>query len=281
MDREELEIDLLLEAILRRHGYDFRGYARASLTRRIHKGRSEMGYSRISDLIPKIIHDKIFFKRFVRNLSVHVTEMFRDPDFFKAFRESIIPYLQTFPFIKIWSAGVSSGEEVYSLAILLKEEGLYDRARIYATDFSDTILEKAEKGIYPADLIKESTRNYQSSGGKSSFGNYYYAGYDSAIFDRTLRQNIVFANHNMVTDAVFGEMDLILCRNVLIYFTTELQNKVLALFSESLRPNGFLCLGSKETLDFSGVQRQYTQFVEGQRIYQKKNNPHGSKPIEI
>lgn len=269
MDIEEVEIDLVIEAILKCYGYDFRDYARASLGRRIRKGLEEAKLTRISELIPHIVHDKDFFKRFVRNLSIHVTEMFRDPLFFKTLREKVIPYLETFPFVKIWSAGIATGEEVYSLAILLKEEGLYDRARIYATDFSDAVLEKAEKGIYEAELIKKSTRNYQKSGGKGSFGNYYYADYDSAIFDRSLRENIVFANHNIVTDGVFGEMHMILCRNVLIYFNSELQNRVLHLFSDSLRGNGFLCLGSKETIEFSDVKNDFRTFVKGQKIYQK------------
>lgn len=270
MDNEELEITLLIETMRQRYGYDFRGYARASLTRRIKKGMEETDYTRISELIPAIIYDRNFFVKFVRNLSVHVTEMFRDPHFFKALRKDVVPYLETFPFIKIWSAGIATGEEVYSLAILLKEEGLYDKSRIYATDFSDLVLEKAEKGIYPADIIKKSTKNYQESGGKRSFGNYYYAEYDSAIFDRSLKENIVFANHNVVTDSVFGEMNLILCRNVLIYFDTNLQNRVLQLFCDSLRPNGFLCLGSKETLEFSGVKDRFVCLTRGQKIFQKK-----------
>ncbi len=270
MDNEELEIKLLLEAMLQKYGYDFREYARASLTRRIHKGLEETNYTRISEIIPEIIYNKEFFKKFVSHLSIHVTEMFRDPTFFKALREVVVPYLTTFPFIKIWSAGVSTGEEVYSLAILLKEEGLYDKTRIYATDFNDAVLEKAKKGIYPAELIKKSTRNYQASGGKKSFGNYYYAEYDSAIFDSSLQENIVFANHNIVTDSVFGEMNLILCRNVLIYFDSKLQNRVLQLFFDSLRPNGFLCLGSKETIDFSVVKEHFIHLTKRQKIFQKK-----------
>lgn len=269
MNNEELEITLLLDAIRYRYGYDFREYAKASLTRRIRKGLEESDFHKISELIPAIIYDKTFFSQFVRNLSVHVTEMFRDPSFFLGLRNNVVPYLKTFPFLKIWSAGISTGEEVYSLAILLKEEGLYERSRIYATDFSDTVLEKAKKGIYSSELIKKNTKNYQDSGGKKSFSNYYYADYNSAIFDRSLKENIVFANHNMVADTVFGEMHLILCRNVLIYFDTNLQNRVFQLFFDSLKPNGFLCLGSKETLDFSGVKDNFTPFVSKQKIFQK------------
>lgn len=281
MDSEELEITLLLDAILGRYGYDFRGYARASLTRRIRKGMEESGCTRISELIPRVIHDKSFFLSFVRHLSVHVTEMFRDPSFFKALREEVAPYLATFPFIKVWSAGIATGEEVYSLAILLKEEGVYDKTRIYATDMSDIVLKKAQKGIYPIEMIKKSTRNYQLSGGRSSFGNYYHADYHSAIFDRSLKENIVFANHNVVSDSVFGEMNLILCRNVLIYFDVNLQNRVLQLFYDSLRPNGFLCLGSKETLEFSEVKDSFTPIAGDQKIFQKKRKQwdHHVKPL--
>ncbi len=270
MEKEDLEITLLLDAMRFQYGYDFRGYARASLARRIKKGMSEAGVDCISALIPLLIHDRKFFSIFVKNLSVHVTEMFRDPLFFRALREEVLPYLRTFPFIKIWSAGISTGEEVYSLAILLNEEGLYEKTRIYATDFNDTVLEKARSGIYPGDLIKKSTRNYQDAGGKKSFGDYYYAEYDSAIFDSSLKENIVFANHNMVTDSVFGEMHLILCRNVLIYFDTTLQNRVFQLFFDSLRTNGFLCLGSKETLEFSGVKDGFIPVAGSYKIFQKK-----------
>ncbi len=270
MENEELEINLLLEAIMQKYGYDFRGYARASLTRRINKGLEETSCKRISELIPEIIHNERFFKKFIKHLSIHVTEMFRDPHFFSCLREHVIPYLKTFPFVKIWSAGVSTGEEVYSLAILLKEEGLYDKCTIYATDFNDGVLDKAKKAIYPAELIKKSTKNYQAAGGKKSFGNYYYAEYESAIFDRSLQENIVFANHNIVTDSVFGEMHLILCRNVLIYFDANLQDRVLQLFSDSLRENGFLCLGSKETIDFSVIKDSFIQLLKGQKIFQKK-----------
>lgn len=270
MDNQEIEITLLLDAMRLRYGYDFTGYARASLTRRINKGLEESGFSTISELIPQIIYDKDFFTNFVKHLSVHFTEMFRDPEFYKTLRENVIPYLNTYPFVKIWSAGISTGEEVYSLAILLKEEGLYDKVQIYATDFSDIVLEKAKRAIYPKDLIKRSTLNYQEAGGKRSFADYYHADYESAIFDRSLKDNIVFANHNLVTDSVFGEMNLILCRNVMIYFGIDLQGRVVKLFSDSLRNNGFLCLGTKETLEFSEVKNNFVTLVSGQKIYQKK-----------
>ena len=270
MDTEDIEIKLLIDAVFLRHGYDFRQYAGASLTRRIKKCLSDSGARTISEMIPKVIHDKAFFSSFLHGLSVNVTEMFRDPLFFLSLRKKVIPYLNTFPFVKIWSVGVSTGEEVYSLAILLKEEGLYEKSLIYATDFNDTVLETARKGIYSAENIQKSTANYQKSGGNKSFGTYYHADYDSVIIDRSLKKNVVFANHNLTADSVFGEMNLILCRNVLIYFNRELQDKVFDLFNTSLRTNGFLCLGSKESIDFSGIADAFSPVVKKHKIFQKK-----------
>lgn len=273
MDNEDIEIKILMEAVHLKHGYDFRQYAGASLTRRVKKYLSDTGLNHISEMIPLIIHDKAFFNSFLHNLSVNVTEMFRDPLFFLSLRKKVVPYLNTFPFIKVWSVGVSTGEEVYSLAIMLKEEGLYEKSLIYATDFNDTVLEAAQKGIYSADNIKNSTSNYQKAGGKKSFGTYYHADYNSVIIDRSLKKNIVFANHNLATDSVFGEMNLILCRNVLIYFNRDLQERVLELFQTSLRPHGFLCLGSKETIDFSNIVDSFVPIAKKQKIFQKKSNP--------
>ena len=270
MDNEKIEIKILIDAVRLKYGYDFSGYSEASLTRRIRKCLSEADLTRISEMIPLIIYDINFFHSFFLNLSVNVTEMFRDSHFFLTLRKKVIPYLKSFPFIKVWSAGASSGEEVYSLAILLKEEGLYDKSLIYATDFNDTVLDVAKKGIYSIENIKKSTQNYQKSGGKLSFSEYYHADYDLAIFEKSLTKNIVFANHNLVTDGVFGEMNLILCRNVLIYFNKELQDRVLKLFEESLRPNSFLCLGSKESIDFSSISNLFVPFVKKRKIYQKK-----------
>ncbi len=270
MDIEEIEIEILLEAIRLRYGYDFRQYAKASLHRRIRKCLEACGMQKISEMIPNVIHDPVFFNTFLHDLTVNVTEMFRDPLFFKTLRETIIPYLKTFQFIKIWSVGVSTGEEVYSLAILLKEEGLYDKALIYATDFNNTVLDVAKRGIYSNEVIQNSTKGYQESGGKTSFGNYYHADYDSVILDQSLKKNIVFANHNIVTDSIFGEMHLILCRNVLIYFNKDLQERAFSLFDSSLCNNGFLCLGSKESLKFSSIAKEYQQVDENQKIFQKK-----------
>lgn len=269
MDTEDIEIALLIEAIRLKYGYDFRQYANASLYRRIQKCLEDSGLRNISDMVPRIVHDREFFKTFLNSLSVNVTEMFRDPTSFQVMREQLVPYLETFPFLKIWSVGVSTGEEVYSLAILLKEEGLYDKSLIYATDFNDTVLETARKGIYSAEDIKKSTRNYQESGGKTSFSKYYHADYNSVILKGSLKENIVFANHNIVTDSVFGEMNLILCRNVLIYFNKELQERAFSLFDASLGNRGFLCLGSKESLQFSSLAGSYDIIDGKQKIYQK------------
>lgn len=269
-EKEELEIKLLLETLSTCYGYNFTQYARASLTRRIRKGVNDAGLTHISEAVPRLIHDKEFFRFFITRLPVSVTEIFRDPSFFRVLREEVIPYLRTFPVIRVWSAGVATGEEAYSLAVLFKEEGVYDKTIIYATDFSDTALSVASKGIYPVEDIKKGEKNYRDAGGKFNLSDYFYADYDSAIFHRSLRQNIVFANHNVVTDSSFGEMHLILCRNVLIYFNTELQNKVLSLFAGSLSHNGFLGLGSKESLRYADVASDFVEVGSGEKIYQKK-----------
>ncbi len=266
---EAIEIDLLLEAIFRRYGYDFRSYARASIERRIRLFLSASGCSSISGMIPKVIHDKEFFSRLVRYFSVSVTEMFRDPSVYRVVREKVVPLLKTWPHIKIWLAGCATGEEVYSLAILLKEEGLYERATIYATDFSDEALACAREGIYDLAKLQDATRNYQKAGGKRSFSEYYLARYDAATMDASLKGKIVFSSHNLAMDGVFGDMHLIFCRNVLIYFNRDLQNRALTLFTDSLVHGGYLCLGTKETLQFTDVSHCY-DVVDGKaRIYKK------------
>ncbi len=269
MDIEALEIKVLMEAVFLRYGYDFSQYAGASLTRRVRQCLAQSGLKTISEMVPLVIHDRSFFKHFVHTVSVNVTEMFRDPPFFYSLRERIIPLLKSSPFIKVWCVGVATGEEAYSLAILFKEEGLYDKALIYATDFDDAVLNIAQQGIYSAESIQKSTENYQKSGGRTSFGDYYHADYESAIFDRSLKGNVVFANHNLTTDPGFGEMNLILCRNVLIYFNSFLQDRVLELFNESLSSGGHLCLGNKETLAYTGVASAFKPIVPGQRIFKK------------
>ncbi len=267
---EEIEIDLLIDAIFRRYGYDFHQYARASLKRRIWGGFEHSGMEYISQMISKILYDPEFFNLFFIHLSVNVTEMFRNPEFYLSLKKNIVPYLKTYPFVKIWVAGCATGEEVYSLAILLKEVEFYDKCLIYATDFNDEVLEKAKEGIYSIEHIKEYTSNYHSAGGTRSFGEYFHSDHANVIFDRKLKENIVFASHNLVTDDSFGEMNLVLCRNVLIYFTRELQNRVFRLFEKSLCHNGFLCLGRSETLKLSVVANQFHTIDEHEKIFQKK-----------
>jgi chemotaxis protein methyltransferase CheR len=270
IDLEQIETNLLLEAIHQRYGYDYRQYNQASIKRRLQHHLAKTEFQTISDLIPAILRNQVFFQSLFIDLSVTVTEMFRDPWFFLALRQKVVPFLKTFPFINIWQAGCATGEEVYSLAILLKEEGLYDRTRIYATDFNDAALEKARARIYPLERIKEYSLNYQRAGGQNSLADYYQARYQSTILDASLQDNITFANHNLATDGIFAEMHLILCRNVLIYFDRILQNQVLSTFRDSLCYNGFLCLGSKETVQFSNVQEDFVEFAAKEKIYQCK-----------
>ncbi|MBI5115955.1 protein-glutamate O-methyltransferase CheR [Candidatus Poribacteria bacterium] len=270
-DIENIEISLLLEAIYERYGHDFRHYARASISRRIRQFlNNASGCASISEMIPKVLHDESFFERLINNFSIPVTEMFRDPLVYRSIRQKIVPLLKTYPFVRIWHAGCATGEEVYSMAILLKEEGLYDRATIFATDFNDVALSKAKEGIYAVDSIKQFTGNYQQSGGSASFSEYYHARYDSIAIQHSLKRNITFANHNLATDGVFGEMHLIMCRNVLIYLDSALQSRVANLFGESLTYGGFLCLGTKETLDFTDGGKHFKVIDEPARIYQKK-----------
>lgn len=266
---EEIEVDLLLDAIYRRWGYDFRSYARASIERRIVQFMSGAGCASVSEMIPKILRDREFFIKVARYFSIPVTEIFRDPFVYRAVREKVVPLLKTWPHIKIWHAGCATGEEVYSLAIVLREEGAYDRTTIYATDFNEDGIERAREGVYEIEKFRDATRSYQQAGGKGSLAEYYHARYNAAIMDATLRERIVFASHNLVSDGVFAETHLIFCRNVLIYFNRELQNRVLRLFTESLVYGGFLCIGTKEDLRFSDVAEQY-EIVDGAaRIYRK------------
>ncbi|WP_107851526.1 CheR family methyltransferase [Oceanimonas marisflavi] len=266
---EQIELELLLEAIFRRYGYDFRHYARASLKRRVAQRMQRAGIDRISGLIPPLLHDRGFFDQFLKDMSVTVTDMFRDPDFFVALRTQVIPVLKTYPFIKIWHAGCATGEEVYSLAILLKEEGLYDRAQIYATDYNNHSLAVAREGIYPLKQMQQYHENYLRAGGRRSFSDYYHARYGAAKMNDSLRANVTFANHNLASDGVFGEMQLVICRNVLIYFDQQLQNRVLTLLHDSLSHRGFLCLGNKESLKFSSVQDRFEDHVYEQRIFKR------------
>ncbi len=269
VDTENIEIQLLLEAVHLKYGYDFRDYARASVKRRVMHRKNLAGIATLAEMQHRILYDIEFFERLLLDLSINVTEMFRDPSFYAALRKDVIPILKTYPFIKVWHAGCSTGEEAYSMAILLKEEGLYDRTQIYATDFNDMVLQKAREGIYSIEHIKDYTLNYQRAGGKTSFVEYYTAHHNSIILDRSLKKNMVFANHNLETDGVFGEMHLILCRNVLIYFNKTLQSRVIKLFHESLCRLGILCLGSKETLRFSDHAQAFEDVVSDEKIYRK------------
>lgn len=264
-----LETKLLLEAIFQHHGYDFRHYAQASLARRIEIQLRRQKVKHISELIPLLIHNKEAFNLFLQDMSITVTDMFRNPLFFKEIRESVIPKLKTWPYVKIWCAGCATGEEVYSLAIILKEEKFYDRCRIYATDYNKRSLSIAKEGIYSLNKIKSYTDNYNKSGSKASFADYYHAKYDGAKMIENLKKNIVFSHHNLVSDSIFGEMNLILCRNVLIYFDQDLQNRVLNLYAESLCSGGFLCLGAKESLRFSSVAKLFDTFSKQKNIYRK------------
>jgi chemotaxis protein methyltransferase CheR len=271
-----LELDLLLEAVYRRYGYDFRQYARASSERRTQQFLAANGFDTVSDLLARILRDEALFSRLGQYYSVSVSEFFRDPGTFRVLRERVVPLLRTWPHVKVWCAGCAGGEEAYSLAILLREEGLHGRANLYVTDFNDELLDRARQGVFPAERLQEATCNYQAAGGKGSFGDYYHARYESAVMDRSLRERITFANHNLVTDHVFGEIQLILCRNVLIYFDRELQERVLRLLTDSLSFGGFLCLGSTESLRFSEVAGCYEAVADAQRIFRKT---HGNAPL--
>ena len=269
-DTSDLEISLLLEAIFRKYGYDFREYSQAHIRRRIMNSMALSGFDDVSQMQSKVLNDQLFASELLQDLSITVTEMFRDPFFYRSLRENVIPILKTYPFIKIWHAGCATGEEAYSVAILLQEEGLYDRTTIYATDFNQFALNRAKEGIFPNKMIKEYTANYQLAGGKESFSSYYISNYDNVIMNQSLKKNIVWANHNLVTDSVFAEVNLILCRNVLIYFDKNLQNKVQTLFYNSLINGGVLCLGSKESLRYSDLYEGYQELDRVQRIFKKK-----------
>lgn len=266
---EALEIELLLEGVYRRYGYDFRQYALASLKRRVATIMMSEGARTVSGLQEKVLHDPATMERFLLTLSVNVTSMFRDPAFFRLFRERAVPLLRTYPFIRIWHAGCSTGEEVYSMAILLQEEGLYDRCRIYATDMNESVLRQAREGIYPLTTVAEYDRNYRRAGGTRSLDHYYTAAYGNAIFRSSLRENLIFSLHNLAMDGSFNEFNVILCRNVMIYFTQALQHRAHNLFYESLAMFGILGLGSKESLRFSPHERDFEQLVPGCKLYRR------------
>ena len=268
-DLERIEIELLLEGIFRHYGFDFRSYAYASIRRRLCKRIEEEGLASMSALQERVLHEPAMMEKLLLDLSINVTAMFRDPSFYVTFRQHVVPLLRTYPFIRIWHAGCSTGEEVYSMAMLLREEGLYDRSRIYATDINEVVLQRAKAGIFPLERMQEYTDNYMRAGGKRSFSEYYTAKYGGALFDQSLTKNVVFSQHNLVTDRSFSEFNVILCRNVLIYFDKTLQSKVHSLFYDSLAMFGVLVLGSKETLRFMSHEECYQQMAPPEKIFRK------------
>ena len=268
-ETENIELRLLVEAIFQRYHYDFRHYSIASLKRRLTQAREVFECESFSALQERVLHDAGMLPKLLGYLTVQVSEMFRDPSFFKALREEVVPHLRTYPSLKVWVAGCSAGEELYSLAILFREEGLESRTIFYATDINPEALRKAEAGVYSLDRIPQFTKNHRASGGKSSLSDYYTAAYDNAMFDKSLRRQAVFSDHSLASDAVFAEAQLICCRNVLIYFDRALQDRAIGLFKDSLVRKGFLGLGAKESLHFSAHSLAFTPFVQSERIYQK------------
>ncbi len=270
---QDIELRLLIDAIYHKYHYDFRGYASASLKRRMASAMTRFGCATLSQLQDKLLHDAAVFPQLLDYLTVQVSEMFRDPQYYKALREEVVPLLRTYPSLKVWVAGCSAGEEAYSLAILLKEEGLLDRTLIYATDINTDALKRAEAGVYPLEQIALYTQNHQKSGGRSSLSDHYTAGYGRAVFDKSLRRQMVFSDHSLATDSVFAEVHLVSCRNVLIYFDRQLQDRAIGLFSEALVRKGFLGLGSKESLRFSQHRDDFDDFMADERIYQRRSDP--------
>lgn len=265
----DIELRMLIEAVYLQYNYDFRDYTGASQKRRVLHALHEMDCPTISALQAKVMHDPAAFSQLLQYLTIPVTEMFRDPSFYLSLREQVIPFLKTYPSLKIWVAGCSTGQEVYSMAIMLREEGLLERAIIYATDINPQSLETARRGVYPLEHMQLYTENYQAAGGKTAFSDYYTAAYGGARFDQSLVENVTFADHSLSTDSVFSETHLISCRNVMIYFNRKLQNRVFGLFHESLCHRGFLALGSKESIDFSEYGSRFEPLAKRERIYRK------------
>ncbi|MCS0807269.1 protein-glutamate O-methyltransferase CheR [Massilia agilis] len=265
----DIEIRMLVEAVYLKYNYDFRDYTGASQKRRVLVAMREMGCATVSALQARVMHEPDAFAQLLQFLTIPVTEMFRDPEYFLALRTQVVPFLRTYPSLKVWVAGCSTGEEVYSLAILLHEEGLLERALIYATDINPESLEAARRGVFPLDRMRLYTENYQKAGGTRAFSDYYTAAYGGARFDRALIENVTFADHSLATDSVFSETQLISCRNVMIYFNRRLQDRVLGLFHESLCHRCFLGLGSKESIEFSRYASQFEVMAKRERIFRK------------
>ena len=268
---EDIEIKLLLEALYRRYHYDFRGYAMASVKRRVKLAKDKFNCTSYSQLQDMVLHDESKLSGLLGFLTVQVSEMFRDPLYFKAIREHVVPHLKTYPSLKVWIAGCSAGEELYSFAILFREEGLLERTMFYATDINQDALKRAEAGVYDLERIQLFTENHQKSGGKSSLSDYYTAAYGAATFDKSLLKQVVFSDHSLASDAVFTEAHIVSCRNVLIYFDRALQDRAIGLFSDSLVRKGFLGLGAKESLRFSSHSEDFIDFARNERIYQKRS----------
>lgn len=266
----DIEVRLILEAIYQRYHYDFRDYAPTSLRRRLKAAMQRFECPTLSQLQGRLLRESEVFRSVLKDLTVQVSEMFRDPEYFRALREQVVPVLRTYPSLKIWVAGCSSGEEAYSLAILMKEEGLLERTLIYATDISQEALMQAQAGVYRIDLVPGFTENHRLSGGKGSLSEHYTAAYDHVLLDKALKERIVFSDHSLSTDSVFAEVQLVSCRNVLIYFNRALQDRAFGLFSEALCRNGFLGLGARETLRFSAHAGDFTEVAPHERIYQRK-----------
>jgi chemotaxis protein methyltransferase CheR len=266
---QDVEIGLLLQGIRQVYGYNFLDYAESSLQRRLRSWLATSGFATFSQAQDHILRDVQVFESLLQGITVNVTEMFRDPPFFRSLREQVLPYLKTYPHVKIWHAGCASGEEAYSMAILLQEAGMQDRYHMYATDINESVLKRAKDGIYPLKTIQDATRNYQKSGGHASFADYYTARYENSILASSLRQNIVFASHNLTGDTGLGEMHLVMCRNVLIYFKSALKEHCLAMFDNCISPGGFLCLGSKERLDDRKLRERYEEIAPRTSIYRK------------
>ena len=267
---EDLEIRLLLEALHQRYHYDFRNYALASVKRRLRLARERLGFATYSAMQESLLHDPATLPRLLNGLTVQVSEMFRDPTYFRALREQVVPHLRTYPSLKVWIAGCGDGEELYSMVILFREEGLENRTLFYATDINQEALMRAGAGVYALDRIQTFTENHRNSGGRSSLSDYYTAAYGRASLDKSLRNRVVFSDHSLVTDAVFAEMHLISCRNVMIYFDQTLQDRTLGLFRDSLTRKGFLGLGAKESIRFSAHAGAFSEFVAEEKIYQRR-----------
>jgi chemotaxis protein methyltransferase CheR len=271
--KPDLELELLIEAIYHKYHYDFREYAVASLKRRLAAAMPQLGCETISQVQDRVLHQPAVFQKLLDYLTVPVSEMFRDPRYFRSLRENVIPLLRTYPSLKIWVAGCSTGEEAYSLAILLREEGLLARTLIYATDINPNVLQKAQAGVYDAERIAGFTDNHRRSGASVSLSEYYTAAYERVVFDKSLKQHIVFSDHSLATDSVFAEVQLVSCRNVLIYFNRELQDRAVGLFRGALCRRGFLGIGSKESLRFTSHMQAFTEVSADDRIYQKRAEP--------